>query len=129
MLLREDVATEVCHVPERMMAAWNAGDADAWAAAFTDDASFVRPGVYLQGREQIRASMVEGFAGPYRGTDLVIEIVNVRCITDDVVTMVTEGGVRSGGQLNPLLRATWTLVRQKGRWLLCAYQNAAADST
>src|SRR5664279_656776 len=49
--------------------AWAAGDADAFAALYSLGATVVLPGgVYLTGREAIRAYMTAGFAGPMKGS-------------------------------------------------------------
>ena len=47
--------------------AWEAGDADAFVADYTVDATVVQPGVYKKDREEIRSTMAAAFAGPSAG--------------------------------------------------------------
>jgi uncharacterized protein (TIGR02246 family) len=47
--------------------AWAAGNADAFVARYAQRSSAMLPGSWLQGREAIRATMAEAFAGPLKG--------------------------------------------------------------
>src|ERR1700678_3831489 len=47
--------------------AWAAGDAQAFVADYTEDATVVQPGVYKKDREEIRTTMAGAFAGPLSG--------------------------------------------------------------
>ena len=58
----------IAAVPARMVTAWAAHDADAFAELFTPDGAMMLPGVYRSGREAIRRFMADAYAGPYRGT-------------------------------------------------------------
>ncbi|WP_241844454.1 YybH family protein [Kitasatospora sp. CB01950] len=48
--------------------AWEANDADAFVAHYTEDATAVLPGSLRDGREAIRAAMAQGFSGPLKGS-------------------------------------------------------------
>ena len=48
--------------------AWEANDAEAFVADYTDDATVVKPGVYKKDREEIRTTMAAAFAGPLSGS-------------------------------------------------------------
>ena len=48
--------------------AWAAGDAEAFVADYTEDATVVQPGVYKKDREEIRTTMAAAFAGPLSGS-------------------------------------------------------------
>ncbi|MGR6918718.1 SgcJ/EcaC family oxidoreductase [[Actinomadura] parvosata] len=119
-------------IPERhIAAAWKANDAQALAAQFTPDATFVVPGpggVYLKNRKQILAYMTQGFAGQLKGVTSTAKVVNARCVTPDVVVLVSTGGLVFPGESEPpadrIGVQTWTVVRKGGRWLAAAYQNA-----
>ncbi|HWU11095.1 MAG TPA: SgcJ/EcaC family oxidoreductase [Streptomyces sp.] len=120
-------------LPERIMAAWAAHDADAFADVFTENASMVMPGVHCQGRESIRTFMAAAFKGPYRGTQVVGAPVEVNVLSEEAAVLVTEGGVRAAGEdtVRPerRVRASWVAVRgENGRWSLAAYQNSPYDA-
>ena len=48
--------------------AWEAGDAEAFVADYTEDASVIQPSVYEKDREEIRTNMAAAFAGPLSGS-------------------------------------------------------------
>ncbi|QWF81204.1 SgcJ/EcaC family oxidoreductase [Amycolatopsis sp. CA-230715] len=55
--------------------AWNAGDGDAWAACFTEDADFVDVlGRLQEGRARIAAEHGTIFGGIYRGSTLEVGV-------------------------------------------------------
>lgn len=118
----------VAAVPGRIVAAWAAHDADAFAAVFTKDGSMILPGVYKKGRDDIRDYMAAGFSGPYQGTQVTGEPFDVRVLADDVCVLLSIGGVLAAGEteLPPerIVRASWLVVKQEGEWLLAAYQNS-----
>src|ERR1700730_11456411 len=58
----------ILDVLARLYTAWAANDAEAFVADYTGDASVVQPGVYKKDREEIRATMAAGFAGPLSGS-------------------------------------------------------------
>jgi uncharacterized protein (TIGR02246 family) len=112
--------------------AWRDNDADAFAALFTDDSTTVFSGdVFLNGRDEVRAYMAAGYAGPYRGTRVVGEPVSLRLIGDNTAVLITDGGVLAPGETvvppERQIRATWTLVRRDGRWLISAYHNSLIE--
>lgn len=120
--------TEVQQVPDRIVAAWQAKDADAFAATFTEDGSMILPGdIYLTGRQRIRNFMAEAFSGPYRGTQVTGTPLAYKRLADDVVLLLTQGGVLADGDsevpADNAIRASWLLQRVGGRWLITAYQN------
>src|SRR5208282_2807469 len=61
--------------------AWEANDAEAFVADYTDDASVIQPGVYKKDREEIRTTMAAGFAGPLKGSRVAARPVDVRFLT------------------------------------------------
>ena len=111
--------------------AWEAGDADAFVADYTDDASVVQPGVYKKDREEIRATMAAGFAGPLSGSRATDHPEDVRFLTDDTAVVISEGGIIFPGQdavaSERLVRATWVLVRRDGGWRIASYHNSPAS--
>lgn len=119
---------EAAALSERIVAAWANHDADAFAAVFSDDGSMILPGVFCQGREQIRDFMAQAFAGPYRGTQVTGQPLALRAISDDVALIITRGGVMAAGETEVAderaIRASWLAVRRGGSWQLAAYQNS-----
>lgn len=119
---------EAAALPARIVAAWAKNDGDAFAEAFTEDATLILPGdVFLTGREEIRSFMTKGYAGPYKGTRVYGEPLSARSVGGDVVVVVTRGGVLAPGEeqvaAERAIRATWVIAKQDGEWLITAYQN------
>jgi uncharacterized protein (TIGR02246 family) len=121
----------VAAIPGRIVAAWAAHDADAFASVFAKDGSMILPGVYQKGRDDIRDFMAAGFSGPYKGTQVTGEPFDVRVLADDVCILLSVGGVLAAGEteLPPerVVRASWLVVKQEGEWLLAAYQNSPSE--
>lgn len=121
-------AAAMREIPQRIVSAWAENDAKAFADAFSEDATLILPNdIYLAGREEIRDFMAKGFAGPYKGTQVTGIPLSVRQYGDDVIIIVTRGGVLGAGQkqVSPedTIRATWVLGREGEDWLIVAYQN------
>jgi uncharacterized protein (TIGR02246 family) len=111
--------------------AWEANDAEAFVADYTDDASVIQPGIYEKDREEIRTAMAAAFAGPLNGSRATDHPVDVRFLTDDTAIVVSEGGIIFPGQdavaSERLVRATWVLVRRDDAWRIACYHNSPAS--
>ena len=106
-------------------AAWTRNDADEFADLYADDATVVLAGgTFLRGREEIRRFMAAGFAGRLAGTFGMDEQDSVRVIGDTAI-VVSRSGFKAPGADAPTVvrRATWTLARHDGRWLVESYHN------
>lgn len=114
-------------VPERIIEAWRTYDAQAFAEVFTPDGTMSMPGLFKRGQDEIAEFMTQAFAGPYRGTQVVGSPFDVHVVSDDVVVLTTEGGVRAVDAEkvpdNAVVRATWVLVRDGAAWRLASYTN------
>jgi uncharacterized protein (TIGR02246 family) len=115
-------------VPRRIIEAWAAHDADAFADVFTEDGTMILPGAFATGRTAIREFMGRAFAGPYAGTRVTGTPFQVRSLSEDTAIMLTEGGVAKAGAdgvaEGDAVRASWLLVRRGDEWKLAAYQNS-----
>jgi uncharacterized protein (TIGR02246 family) len=117
-------------VLQRAYAAWAAGDADAFAALYADDATVVMRGVFHRGRPAVRGYMAAGFAGRLKGSRGVDDPQDIRIVGGHTAIVVSRAGiVMAGEQAVPAERevlATWVLAKRDGRWLVAAYTNTPA---
>lgn len=122
--------TAVREVLQQLYGAWAAGDADAFAALYTEDATVVMRGVFHRGRAAVRDSMAAGFAGPLKGSRAVDDPQDVRIVGGNTAIVVSRAGiVRAGEQALPADRevlATWVLARRDDGWRIAAYTNTPA---
>jgi uncharacterized protein (TIGR02246 family) len=122
---------EIAAVPARMVAAWAAHDADAFADLFTEDGTLILPGVYKKGRDEIREFMSAGYAGPYQGTRVTGTPIDMKPLAPGAVALLTTGGVIAAGATElsdaAAIRASWILVKRASRWELAVYQNCSRD--
>jgi uncharacterized protein (TIGR02246 family) len=117
----------------RLAAAWNDGDATAYAGLFTPDATYVIfDGTVVRGRAAIEEGHRALFAGPLRGfrMDPPTAAVPVRYLTPDTAHVLVTGGTRPPGQEEvPADRASvvsFVLVRDEDDWRIAAFQNTRA---
>lgn len=122
---------EVRKLLRALVAAWAAGDADAFADRYAEDATVVLPGgVFHQGREEVRRYMAAAFAGPLRGSTSVDEPESVRLPGADTAVVVSRSGFLMPGEetlpADRCRRATWVLSRGGQGWRVEAYHNCPA---
>ncbi|MFZ2238099.1 MAG: SgcJ/EcaC family oxidoreductase [Gordonia amarae] len=109
---------------ERMRLAWNAGDADAYAAEFAEDATYVIfTGALTVGSASIRDDHIPLFTTWQKGSRLSIRVLDVNRLHDDAVVVVTEGGIGKGKTVRHNKMQTYVFVRQPDRWVCSAFQN------
>jgi uncharacterized protein (TIGR02246 family) len=122
--------TEAVHaLLDQLASAWSANDAQAFAELFTEDGTVVLPGdIYLSGQQAIRAFMARAYQGPYKGTGVVGNALEVRFIDQGTSVMITEGGVLAPGETDVApqraIRATWVCSKNGDGWKLSAYHNS-----
>jgi uncharacterized protein (TIGR02246 family) len=113
-----------------LLAAWNADDAQAFAAPFARDGIVVGfDGSELLGREAIAAELGRIFADHATGSYVGI-VRSVRALADDVALLHAVAGVVPAGEqdVNPSLNSVQSLVatRRDGRWEIDLYHNTPA---
>jgi uncharacterized protein (TIGR02246 family) len=112
----------------RVLDAWAAGDGEAFAAPFSEDALFIGfDGSLMRGREQIAATHQEVFDHWMKGTRLVEERTEVRFLGPDVAIVHTLGGTVLRGKSEPTPERdsvqTLVAVREAGGWSFVSFQN------
>jgi uncharacterized protein (TIGR02246 family) len=125
--MTDDADRQVREVLRQVYAAWEANDADAFAAPYAETATATLPGAYLPGRQAIRDTMAALFAGELNGSRAIYEVREIRFVTGDVAIAASKGAVLLAGQAEPdaASRAleTWVLSRQGGAWRVQAFHN------
>lgn len=119
---------EVLALHGRLRDAWGAGDAEAFAAPFRDDAVFVAfDGSVLQGRAQIAAVQRELFERWLKGSRLVDERTVVRVLGADTAVVHSVGGTVLRGKAKPAPERdsiqTLVAVRDAAGWSFVSFQN------
>jgi uncharacterized protein (TIGR02246 family) len=108
-------------------AGWNAGDGEAFAAPFADDADYVVvDGRYVKGREVIAQGHRRIFATIYKGSHNSATIRSIRLLRDDVAVAHVEWNLKFGQ--DETLREgravnTMILTRDDGAWRIAAFHN------
>ena len=134
----QDVAA-IHEVVRRVQDGWNAGDGDAFAAPFAEDADYVVVnGMHVKGRAANAAGHQQIFDTFYKGSTNTYAVEDVRFIRPDVavahvhhhlklqepVTLPT-GETTRGGQA----RSTWVLTKDGGKWSVAAFHNTPIAGT
>jgi len=117
--------TTVTAVIDSLADAWARGDADAYGAHFTEDATYVTfVGTLYRGRQDIADSHRALFTKFLAGTRLAYEVFDVRFLGQDVAVLTTRGDTHKGEYPKKLTKVqTYTLVREGDRWLVAAFHN------
>jgi uncharacterized protein (TIGR02246 family) len=119
----------------RLAAAWNDGDAAAYAGLFTEDATYVVfDGTVVRGRAALEEGHRALFAGPLKGfrMDPPTMAVPVRYLGGgDVAHVLATGGTRPPGHAElPADRSSvvsFVLVREDDDWRIAVFQNTRAQ--
>jgi uncharacterized protein (TIGR02246 family) len=117
----------------KLVAAWNAGDLEAYASPFTDDAVYVTYfGRKLFGRGGIAEGHRRVFASAYRGSRLLNQQASYRFLRPDVVVAVQDGGVETAPGVSPdedrRNTLTYVLVKNDGEWRIASFHNARVSN-
>lgn len=115
----------------RLLVAWNAHDASAYAACFEDNAHVVGfDGSEMDGRAAIETA-IGGIFADHVTARYIAKVRSVRFLSDGVAVLwAAVGMVPAGGSdINPAVNAQQTMVavRQAGEWRVVLYQNTPAQ--
>lgn len=101
--------------------AWAAGDASAVTALYTDDVLVVNAEGVHQGRAALLKSMTTSFAGPWKGTQIVVHEGTTKAVGPD--TALNEGTYEITGVKGPdgkpvAIKGSYlnTVVKKGGAW-------------
>ncbi|GAA3099735.1 SgcJ/EcaC family oxidoreductase [Streptosporangium carneum] len=115
---------------DRMTEAWNAGDATAYAAQFTEDADYITFfGMHVKGRAAIEEGHRALFDGPLKGSRLTggtgETALSIRFLRPDVALVISTGNSSLGEKPDPSRNSviTLTAVRQPDAWRFTSLQN------
>jgi uncharacterized protein (TIGR02246 family) len=113
---------------QQLMAGWNQGSGDAFAAVFTEDGDLIGfDGTHFKGRQEIAPFHQRLFDKWLKGSRLVGEVKDVRFLSPDVALMHAVGGTVLRGKSEPVPERdsiqTLVATRQDGEWRLAAFQN------
>lgn len=114
-------------VVKRVEAGWNAGDGEAFAAPFAEDADYV----IVNGRhEKGRATIAEGhkyiFSTIYKGSNNTYTVEDVRFLRPDVAVAHVHHVLKyhDGETTHEVqARSTWVLTKNGDEWTIAAFQN------
>ena len=117
------------HCLERMRMAASAGDAQAFAAEFDENATYVTFfGLAVLGRAGIESFHADAFAKFPAGTRMIIKAISVRPLGDDAASVLTIGGLGQGTDIPYDKLQTFALVRRNGRWGCAAFHNTEMNA-
>ena len=126
---------------EEQVAAWNAGDAQAWCKDFTPDAEFVNIlGMHFRGRDANARRHEELFASIFKGSHLEIQDVKVRILENSTAIAGAIFDLMHFRRLPPGIRPTqgsgllrtrmhYVMICEASRWRIVFSQNTAVMPT
>lgn len=107
--------------------AWTAGDAQAWARAFTEDADFtVWNGLYQKGRGAIERGHAQIFGTFYKDTKLRYIVRGIRFLRDEVAVVHVDASLVKKGEdfpASPQAVPVLIMVKDKGQWRVAVFHN------
>lgn len=125
---RKDDEAAINAVLAEAYRAWEANDADAFVANYTEDATAILPGSLRDSREVIRQGMAKSFEGPLKGSSTYNKQLSVRFLGNDGAVVVSESGIILAGETEVpdarKINATWVLEKRDGKWHIAAYHNS-----
>jgi uncharacterized protein (TIGR02246 family) len=120
--------TEITALFDRLIAAWNTGNSEAYGQAFTRDADYVAfDGTHLRGRPEIVRVHRQLFDTHLRGSTLSGKITSIRLVNMDVAIVHTTGDTRLAGRDAPSPERhsiqTFVAIHDGNEWRFTAFHN------
>jgi uncharacterized protein (TIGR02246 family) len=113
-----DDETAIRAVLARLYDAWARGDAEAYAACFTEQSDYITyNGMHLRGRSENAGLHRALFRGVLKGTTLSAEIESLELLSSDAAIVHTIGSGRKTSY------QTYIVVRFDTGWLIRSFQN------
>ncbi|MFC5751508.1 SgcJ/EcaC family oxidoreductase [Actinomadura rugatobispora] len=124
------VNAEIAGLLSRLAEAWNAGDATAYAAVFTDDADYIAfDGTHTRGRAAIESSHRWLFDGPLKGSTMSAPgDTAAKPLADGPVLVIARGGTALAGGPPRDSIVSFTAVGTPEGWRFASFQNTRAAS-
>jgi uncharacterized protein (TIGR02246 family) len=117
---------------DEVSSAWADGNADEFIASYAEEATVILPGIYLAGRDAIRASMRAAFAGPLSGSRRIHRVRSIRHVGIGTAVAVSNSATVFQGEDEPPAerweRATCLLTRHDGPWLIEAFHSCPRNA-
>jgi uncharacterized protein (TIGR02246 family) len=112
----------------QLCAAWNAGDARAYGALFSEDADYIAfDGLNQKGRAALVSSHHELFTRWLKGSQLIGQIDELRFLAPDVALLHASGSILDAGRSSPaperLSAQTVVVHKRDGVWQFVAFHN------
>jgi uncharacterized protein (TIGR02246 family) len=118
---------------DKLNAAWNRGDGNAFAARCVADVDFINLlGMHAKGRGAVAGLHEKILKGPYAGSTLTFSIEHVRPVSPDAVLAIVPGELQvPSGPVQGLVRtiATVLFVREGAEWYVASFQNTRREAT
>jgi uncharacterized protein (TIGR02246 family) len=116
---------------QSLLASWARGDAQGYAAHFTQDADYIiATGAIEKGTQEIAAGHQAIFDTWAKNTHLTGTIQSIRFLTPEMALIVATGSIVSAEGVEDEEKTIYSLIAQKqaGRWQFVAYQNTPIHS-
>ena len=111
---------------------WNAGDGEAFASPFAEDADYVVVnGMRIKGRQAIAAGHQNIFNTVYKGSNISATVQSIRFLRDDVAVVHIAWHLKY--RINDAAHETrsmnsMVMTKQEGRWSIAAFHNTPIAS-
>jgi uncharacterized protein (TIGR02246 family) len=122
--MRERFEDTIENFLERFRESWDSGDAHAFAALFTETATYVTwLGDLLAGRLAIESTHDDVFKRWSTPTKVSIKVIETKPLCEDVCVVLTAGGIGEQKPISHDKLQTFVLVRSGTYWFCAAFQN------
>ncbi|MDA0632195.1 SgcJ/EcaC family oxidoreductase [Nonomuraea sp. MCN248] len=121
------MSAEIRQLLDRVFETWNAGDAAAYAALFTEDADYITYfGFTMKGRQAIEDGHRQLFTMPIKLERR--DEPAIRMLGDGVALVIATGGSTVDGEPDPDRDSVlgYTAVRTPEGWRFASFQNTRA---